>query len=305
MARPPGGAFPTMFNSFKTVILLGLLTGFLLVIGRHLGGNGGMVIALLFSLGINFFSWWYSDRIVLSMYGAHEVGPETGNEKIREIREMLSRLAQRGGIPVPRLYIIDDPSPNAFATGRDPSHAAVAVTTGIMDLMTTEELSGVLGHELTHVINRDTLISTVAASLAGAVTMLASMAQWAALFGGREREEREGGGWSDLLMVILAPIAGMLVQMAISRSREFSADDGGAKLCGNPLFLSRALAKLERGVEAVPMAANPATSHMFILEPFHAGGLMSLFSTHPPTKERIRRLEALAGSSVPQHRHAF
>ena len=294
-----------MFNSFKTVVLLGLLTGFLLLIGKHFGGNAGMVIALLFSLGINFFSWWYSDRIVLSMYGAREVGEEIGNPRIREIREMLATLARRGGIPVPRLYVVDDPSPNAFATGRDPNHAAVAVTTGIMDLMTTEELSGVLGHELTHVINRDTLISTVAASLAGAVTMLASMAQWASLFGGREREEREGGGWGDILMVILAPIAGMLVQMAISRSREFAADAGGARLCENPLFLARALAKLERGVDAVPLNANPATSHMFILEPFHAGGLLSLFSTHPPTEERIRRLEAMGGSSVPQRRHAF
>ncbi|MCL5953245.1 MAG: zinc metalloprotease HtpX [Nitrospirae bacterium] len=294
-----------MFNSFKTVVLLGLLTGFLLLIGKHFGGNAGMVIALIFSLGMNFFSWWYSDKIVLSMYGAREVGEDVGNPRIQEIQTMLASLARRGGIPVPKLYIVDDPSPNAFATGRDPNHAAVAVTTGIMDLMTTEELSGVLGHELTHVINRDTLISTVAASLAGAVTMLANMAQWAALFGGREREEREGGGWGDILMVILAPVAGMLVQMAISRSREFAADAGGARLCGNPLFLARALAKLERGVDAVPMNANPATSHMFILEPFHAGGLMSLFSTHPPTEERIRRLEMMAGSSSPQRRHAF
>ena len=294
-----------MFNSFKTVVLLGLLTGFLLLIGKHFGGNAGMVIALIFSLGMNFFSWWYSDKIVLSMYGAREVGGDVGNPRIREIQAMLASLARRGGIPVPKLYIVDDPSPNAFATGRDPNHAAVAVTTGIMDLMTSEELSGVLGHELTHVINRDTLISTVAASLAGAVTMLANMAQWAALFGGREREEREGGGWGDILMVILAPVAGMLVQMAISRSREFAADAGGASLCGNPLFLARALAKLERGVDAVPMNANPATSHMFILEPFHAGGLMSLFSTHPPTEERIRRLEMMAGSSSPQRRHAF
>ena len=294
-----------MFNSFKTVVLLGLLTGFLLLIGKHFGGNAGMMIALSFSLGMNFFSWWYSDKIVLSMYGAREVGEDVGNPRIREIQAMLASLARRGGIPVPKLYIVDDPSPNAFATGRDPNHAAVAVTTGIMDLMTTEELSGVLGHELTHVINRDTLISTVAASLAGAVTMLANMAQWAALFGGREREEREGGGWGDILMVILAPVAGMLVQMAISRSREFAADAGGASLCGNPLFLARALAKLERGVDAVPMNANPATSHMFILEPFHAGGLMSLFSTHPPTEERIRRLEMMAGSSSPQRRHAF
>ncbi len=294
-----------MFNSFKTVLLLGLLTGFLLVIGKQLGGQTGMVVALVLSVGMNFFSWWFSDKIVLSMYQAHEVTGESGNPRIREIQQLLAGLARRGGIPVPRLYIIDDPSPNAFATGRDPSHAAVAVTTGIMDLMTPEELSGVLGHELTHVVNRDTLTSTVAASIAGAVTMLASMAQWAAIFGGREREEREGGGFGDLLMIILAPIAAMLVQMAISRSREFAADEGGAKLCGNPLFLARALSKLERGIDAVPMAANPSTAHMFILEPFHAGGLMAFFSTHPPTEERIRRLEAMAGSSLSLSRHAF
>ena len=294
-----------MFNSFKTVILLGLLTGFLLVIGRHFGGNSGMMIALVFSLGMNIFSWWFSDKIVLSMYRAHEVTPDATYPKILEIRKVLEGLARRGGVPVPKLYVIDDPSPNAFATGRDPSHSAVAVTTGIMDLMTPEELSGVLGHELTHVINRDTLISTVAASIAGAVTMLASMAQWAAIFGGREREDREGGGLGDILMIILAPIAGMLVQMAISRSREFAADDGGAKLCGNPLFLARALAKLERGIDAVPLNANPSTSHMFILEPFHAGGLMSLFSTHPPTEERIRRLEHLAGQRPSLSQHAF
>ncbi|MCL5286030.1 MAG: zinc metalloprotease HtpX [Nitrospirae bacterium] len=294
-----------MFNSLKTVLLLGLLTGFLLFIGKQLGGQTGMVIALVLSVGMNFFSWWFSDRIVLSMYQAHEVTGENGNPQIAEIQQLLVALARRGGIPVPRLYIIDDPSPNAFATGRDPSHAAVAVTTGIMDLMTPEELSGVLGHELTHVINRDTLTSTVAASIAGAVTMLANMAQWAAIFGGREREEREGGGFGDLLMIILAPIAAMLVQMAISRSREFAADEGGARLCGNPLFLARALAKLERGIDAVPMAANPSTAHMFILEPFHAGGLVALFSTHPPTEERIRRLEAMAGSHTSLSRHAF
>ena len=294
-----------MFKSFKTVVLLGLLTGFLLVIGKQLGGQTGMVVALVLSVGVNFFSWWFSDRIVLSMYQAREVTGEVGNPRIRELQELLVALARRGGIPVPRLYIIDDPSPNAFATGRDPSHAAVAVTTGIMDLMTPEELSGVLGHELTHVINRDTLTSTVAASIAGAVTMLANMAQWAAIFGGREREEREGGGFGDLLMIILAPVAAMLVQMAISRSREFAADEGGAKLCGNPLFLARALAKLERGIDAVPMAANPSTAHMFILEPFHAGGLLALFSTHPPTEERIRRLEAMAGSHASLSRHAF
>jgi heat shock protein HtpX len=294
-----------MFNSFKTVVLLGILTGFLLMIGRHFGGNTGMMIALVLSLGMNFFSWWFSDKIVLSMYHAHEVTGDVTYPRVQEIRHLLEGLARRGGIPVPKLYVIDDPSPNAFATGRDPSHAAVAVTTGIMDLMSPEELSGVLGHELTHVINRDTLISTVAASIAGAVTMIASMAQWAAIFGGREREEREGGGLGDILMIVLAPIAGMLIQMAISRSREFAADEGGAKLCGNPLFLARSLAKLEKGIDATLLNANPSTAHMFILEPFHAGGLMSLFSTHPPTEERIRRLEMMAGQRSSVSRHAF
>ena len=189
-----------MFNSIKTVLLLGLLTGFLLVIGRQLGGQTGMVVALVLSVGMNFFSWWFSDKIVLSMYNAHEVTEAATYPKIQEIRQVLGGLARRAGVPVPRLYVIDDPSPNAFATGRDPAHAAVAVTTGIMDLMTPEELSGVLGHELTHVINRDTLTSTVAASIAGAVTMLASMAQWAAIFGGageRRARRRRGGRFTD------------------------------------------------------------------------------------------------------------
>lgn len=217
----------------------------------------------------------------------------------------MLRFHGGGGIPVPRFYIIDDASPNAFATGRNPEHAAVAVTTGILDLMTPEELSGVLGHELTHVIHRDTLISTIAASLAGAITMIANMAQWAALFGGREREEREGGGISDFLMIILAPIASFLIQMAISRSREFMADEGGAKLSGNPMFLARALAKLERGVAEEPMNANPSTAHMFILEPFKGEGLMSLFSTHPATTERIKRLERMVSAMPDPVRHAF
>lgn len=295
-----------MINSVKSVLFLGALTGVLLFLGKHWGGNTGMILALAFSVAINAGSYWFSDRIVLSMYRAKEVTPEMlGQPRLREMHDILEALARRGNIPVPRFYIIDDPSPNAFATGRDPAHAAVAVTTGILDLLTPEELSGVLGHELTHVIHRDTLISTIAASIAGAVTMIANMAQWAAIFGGREREEREGGGLGDIAMIFLAPIASFLIQMAISRSREFMADEGGAKLCGNPLFLARALAKLERGVEQEPMNANPSTAHMFILEPFKGGGLLSLFSTHPDTAERIRRLERMVSSSPAPARHVF
>ncbi|MHB1284969.1 MAG: zinc metalloprotease HtpX [Leptospirales bacterium] len=295
-----------MLNQVKSILLLGGLTGVLLFIGKHWGGNGGMVLAFVVSLAINVGSYWFSDRIALSMYHAKEVTPDQlGQPRLKEVHDILVALSRRGGIPVPRFYIIDDASPNAFATGRNPEHAAVAVTTGILDLMTPEELSGVLGHELTHVIHRDTLISTIAASLAGAITMIANMAQWAALFGGREREEREGGGVSDFLMIILAPIASFLIQMAISRSREFMADEGGAKLSGNPIFLARALAKLERGVAEEPMNANPSTAHMFILEPFKGEGLMSLFSTHPATTERIKRLERMVSAMPDPVRHAF
>ncbi|KGA94694.1 Peptidase M48, Ste24p precursor [Leptospirillum ferriphilum] len=295
-----------MINSLKSVLFLGALTGVLLFLGKHWGGDTGMILALGFSLLMNVGSYWFSDRIVLSMYRAQEVTPDMlGQPRLREIHDILVALARRGGIPVPKFYIIEDPSPNAFATGRNPEHAAVAVTTGILDLLTPEELSGVLGHELTHVIHRDTLISTIAASIAGAVTMIANMAQWASIFGGREREEREGGGLGDIAMIFLAPVASFLIQMAISRSREFMADEGGAKLCGNPLFLARALAKLERGVDQEPMNANPSTAHMFILEPFKGGGLMALFSTHPQTEERIRRLEKMVPSASTPVRHAF
>jgi heat shock protein HtpX len=295
-----------MVNSLKSVLLLGAMTGVLLFLGRHFGGNTGLMVAFILSLVMNVGSYWFSDKIVLSMYGAREITPDLlGQPMLREVHDIVEALARRAGIPTPRLYLIEDPSPNAFATGRNPAHAAVAVTTGILDLMTPEELSGVLGHELTHVLHRDTLISTISASIAGAITMLANMAQWALIFGGREREEREGNGIGDFLMLFLAPVASFLIQMAISRSREFMADEGGAKLCGNPLFLARALGKLERGVSNVPMKADPATAHMFILEPFKGEGILSLFSTHPPTEERIRRLERMAGTQVLPVRHAF
>jgi len=290
----------------KSAVFLGLMTGILLLIGRTLGGETGMILAFGLSLVMNIGSWWFSDKIVLRMYRAHEVTSDMlSNPRLKELSGTLAALAKRGHIPVPRLYVIDDPSPNAFATGRNPEHSAVAVTTGIMDLLTPEELSGVLGHELTHIINRDTLISTLAASIAGAITMLANMAQMEAIFGGREREEREGSGFGAIAMMILAPVASFLIQMAISRSREFMADSGGAALCGNPLFLAHGLMKLESGVEQVPMAASPATAHMFILEPFKKLGIMALFSTHPDTEERVRRLELMAGSMKGVVRHEF
>ncbi|MCL4462184.1 MAG: zinc metalloprotease HtpX [Nitrospirae bacterium] len=295
-----------MINSMKSVLFLGALTGVLLFLGKHWGGDAGMILALGFSIAINAGSYWFSDRIILSMYKAKEVTPDMlGQPRLRELHDILVSLARRGNIPVPKFYIIEDPSPNAFATGRNPEHAAVAVTTGILDLLTPEELSGVLGHELTHVIHRDTLISTIAASIAGAITMIANMAQWAAIFGGRDREEREGGGLGDIAMIFLAPVASFLIQMAISRSREFMADEGGAKLCGNPIFLARALAKLERGVEQEPMNVNPSTAHLFILEPFKGGGLLSLFSTHPRTEDRIRKLERMVPTAPSPVRHAF
>ncbi|MHB1562501.1 MAG: zinc metalloprotease HtpX [Leptospirillum sp.] len=295
-----------MWNMVKSAVFLGLMTGILLLIGRTIGGETGMVLAFGLSLVMNVGSWWFSDKIVLRMYRAHEVTQDMlSNPRLNELSVTLSALARRGNIPVPRLYVIDDPSPNAFATGRDPEHSAVAVTTGIMDLLTPEELSGVLGHELTHIINRDTLLSTLAASIAGAITMLANMAQMEAIFGGREREDREGSGLGGVAMMILAPVASFLIQMAISRSREFMADAGGAALCGNPLFLARGLMKLESGVQQVPMSASPATAHMFILEPFKKLGIMSLFSTHPDTEERVRRLELMSGEMKGVVRHEF
>ena len=296
-----------MWNMVKSAVFLGLMTGILLLIGRTIGGETGMVLAFGLSIVMNVGSWWFSDKIVLRMYNAHEVTPDMlSNPRLSDLSRTLEALSKRGKIPVPRLYVMDDPSPNAFATGRNPDHSAVAVTTGIMDLLTPEELSGVLGHELTHIINRDTLISTLAASIAGAITMLANMAQMEAIFGGREREEREGGsGLGAIAMMILAPVASFIIQMAISRSREFMADAGGAALCGNPLFLAQGLMKLEGGVERVPMQASPATAHMFILEPFKKLGIMALFSTHPATEERVRRLELMAGGVKGGVRHEF
>ncbi len=275
-----------MANTFKTALLLGILSGLLLLIGEAFGGPSGLVIAFGFAVVMNVASYWFSDRIVLSMYHAQPVGPD------HPLYAIVQRLATRADLPMPRVYIIPDASANAFATGRNPSHAAVAATEGILRLLNEEELAGVLGHELAHVQHRDILISSAAATIAAAVMMVARMAQFATFFGGSRNDDREGGSPIVLLATaILAPIAAMLIQAAISRSREYAADAGGAIISGSPDGLVRALRKLEVAKERVPMAdANPATAHMFILNPFTAQGLMSLFSTHPPTERRIAAL---------------
>ncbi|OGQ76461.1 MAG: protease HtpX [Deltaproteobacteria bacterium RIFCSPLOWO2_12_FULL_60_16] len=281
-----------MSNSFKTALLLGLLTGIILGIGQLFGGSQGLVIAFVFALLINFGSYWFSDKIVLAMYHAREVSGDDAPELYRTVQN----LTVRAQLPMPRLYVIPSESPNAFATGRDPQHAAVAVTEGILRIMNREELEGVIAHELSHVKNRDILIGTIAATLAGVVMMLANMARWAAIFGvGRSDRDEEGGGGilGMILMSVLAPIAAMMIQMAISRSREFLADATGAKIAGNPLGLASALAKLARASEMVPLEARPETAHMFIVSPLTGGSFLSLFSTHPPVEERIARLRAM------------
>lgn len=276
-------------NSIKTALLLGLLTGLILLIGGALGGRNGLLIALVFAAVMNFFSYWFSDKIVLAMYRAKPI--EAGDAP--KLHEIVSRLAARANIPMPRLYLIPQDQPNAFATGRNPSHAAVAVTEGIMKLMDEQELEGVLAHELSHVTNRDILISSVAATIAGAIAYLAHMAQYAAIFGGfggRDDRDRGGGAIGLLVTAIIAPIAATLIQLAISRSREYEADESGARLAGSPFGLARALEKLGRASGRIPMDANPATAHLFIVSPFSGQALMKLFSTHPPLEERIARL---------------
>ncbi len=276
-----------MANGIKTALLLGLLSGLLLAIGELLGGANGLVVAFLFAVVMNFVSYWFSDKIVLRMYAAQEVGPE------HPFYQLVSRLAQRAGLPQPRVYVIPTDSPNAFATGRNPHHAAVAATEGILRMLDERELEGVIGHELTHVKHRDILISSVAATIAAAIMMVARMAQWAAIFGGYggRDSDREGANPIALLLtIIVAPLAAMLIQMAISRSREYAADAGGARIAGNPYGLVDALKKIDYASKRVPLDANPATSHMFIIQPFSAQALLSLFSTHPPTEKRINAL---------------
>jgi heat shock protein HtpX len=284
-------------NGFRTTILLAVLTALLVWLGDMFGGRQGAVMALILAGGMNFFSYWFSDKIVLKMYGAQEVSP---NED-PELHGLVQELATRAGLPMPKVYVIPEETPNAFATGRNPQHAAVAVTHGIRRILNKRELSGVLGHELAHVMNRDILIGTIAATLAGAISYLAHMAQWAAMFGGgRDRDEEGGGGniFGLLFMMIVAPMAAMLIQMAVSRSREYGADAGGAKICGDPLALASALRKLHMASQNIPLqvsnATANATAHMFIVNPLSAGGIANLFSTHPPMEERIARLEAMA-----------
>jgi heat shock protein HtpX len=281
-----------MNNTLKTTALLGLLTGLLILIGGYFGGTQGMWIAFVMAFLMNFGAYWFSDRIVLAMYGAQAVSEADAPELYRIVRG----LAQRARMPMPRLYIIPAETPNAFATGRNPEHAAVAATEGILRILNEEELEGVLAHELSHVRNRDTLISTVAATLAGVVVMLARMAMWMPFLGGggRDDDDRGGGGaLGFLFLAILAPIAATLIQLAISRSREFQADETGARLTHKPYALASALQKLEVGAQRLPMNANPATSHLFIVNPLRGDVLFKLFSTHPPIAERIARLRAL------------
>ena len=280
-----------MSNVFKTGLLLAVLTAMLVLLGGAIGGRQGMLVAFVLAVVMNFASYWFSDRIVLAMYGAQPIEEAAAPGLYAIVR----RLTTRAGIPMPRVYLIQSDTPNAFATGRDPHHAAVAVTEGIMRILDDEELEGVLAHELAHVKNRDILISTIAATLAGAITYLAHMAQWAAMFGGRASDDEEGGSnpFALILMAVLAPIAAMLVQLAVSRAREFQADATGAKVAGRPLGLAKALEKLQMANEAAPMAANPSTAHLFIVNPLSGSVLMRLFSTHPPIEERIARLRAM------------
>jgi heat shock protein HtpX len=283
-----------MSNALKTTVLLAALTVLFVLLGGMVGGEQGLILAFLFAAVMNFVSYWWSDKIVLRMYGAQEVT----EAEAPEFYHLVRNLATRAGLPMPRVYVIPTDTPNAFATGRNPQHASVAATEGILRILTRDELEGVMAHELGHVRNRDILVSTIAATLAGAVMMLARMGQFAAMFGGgRSGDDEEGGGGAGILglvvMAIVAPIAAMLIQMAVSRAREYLADAAGARISRKPWALADALEKLERGSQALPMAANPATAHMFIVNPLHGSSILNLFSTHPPVAERVARLRAM------------
>lgn len=278
-------------NIVKTGLLLGALTGLLMLIGGYFGGQQGVVIAFIFAMVMNFGSYWFSDKLILRMYKAQEVS----ESQAPDLYAMVKNLALKASLPMPKVYIIPEDTPNAFATGRNEHHAVVAVTEGILRILNRDELEGVIAHELTHIKNRDMLIGSIAATLAGAIVMLANMAQWAAIFGGASRDnDEEGGGIVGLIfMAILAPIAATIIQMAISRSREYLADEGGAKVSKKPYGLAGALEKLSRASQAIPMDANPSTAHMFIVNPLTGKSLMNLFSTHPPVEERIARLRSM------------
>jgi heat shock protein HtpX len=279
-------------NQVKTAMLLATMTALLIWVGQALGGQQGLVMGLGFAIVMNVGSYWYSDKIVLRMYGAKEVT----EQQAPELHSIVRTLATAAQIPMPKVYLIPEEAPNAFATGRNPEHAAVACTEGLLKMLSREEIAGVLGHELGHVRNRDTLIMVVAATLGGAISMIANIAQWGLIFGGgRSSDDREGNPMAALIGIIVAPIAAMLIQMAISRSREYLADEQGARLSGNPLALASALRKIEGYSRQAPMQhGGPATAHLFIINPFTAGAFAKLFSTHPPTEERIARLEQFA-----------
>jgi heat shock protein HtpX len=280
-------------NLFKTILLMSGLTILLVLLGSYFGGRQGMVMALIFAGGMNLFAYWFSDKIALMSYRAQQIS----EAEAPELHAIVRTLATRAGIPMPKVYIIPLASPNAFATGRNPQHAAVAVTQGIMQILNRQELEGVIAHELAHVQHRDILIASIVATVAGAITMLARMAGYAAMFGGyggdRDRD-RGGGGLGMLLMMILAPIAALLIKLWISRTREYAADTGGAQIAGNPQGLADALEKLQAGAQMMPLNGNPASSHLFIVNPLSGKSLMSLFSTHPPIEERVARLRGMA-----------
>ncbi len=286
-----------MWNTLKTTLLLGTLTGLVMLVGGLLGGQVGMIIAFVLAIAMNMGAWWFSASIALRMSGAREVTPE----EAPELHRMVEELAIRANLPKPRVAIIDSPVPNAFATGRGPRDGVVAATTGIMQMLTYDELAGVMAHELAHIKNRDTMISSVAATIAGAISMIADMAMWSAIFGMFSGDEEEGGGlgelFSGLLMMIVAPLAAVIIQMAISRTREFGADAEGARILGDPLPLARALEKLENANDHMAMQVNPGMAHQYIVNPLH-GGLAGLFSTHPNTQERINRLRAMTDQVV-------
>jgi len=278
-------------NTIKTGFLLGTLTALLMLIGGYFGGKQGIVIAFIFAAAMNFGAYWFSDKIILRMYNAQEVR----ESQAPQLYAMVKDLSLKAGLPMPKVYIVPGDTPNAFATGRNEDHAVVAVTEGILRMLNREELEGVLAHELTHIKNKDMLIGSIAATLAGAIVMLANMAQWAAIFGGSSRDDNEeGSGVIGLIMMaILAPIAATIIQMAVSRSREYLADEGGARVSGKPYGLAGALEKLSRASQTVPMEANPSTAHMFIVNPLTGKSLMNLFSTHPPIEERVARLRSM------------
>ena len=281
-------------NQFKTFFLMLVLTVLFILVGTAIGGRSGAIYAFAFAALMNFFTYWFSDKIVLRMYGAKEVS----QSEAPELYGIVAELTSKASLPMPKVYTMENDTPNAFATGRNPQHAAVAVTTGILRILSRDELMGVIGHELSHIQHRDILISTIAATMAGAISVLASMARWGAMFGGFGRsDDEEGGGGGNILVVlfvsIFASIAAMLIQLAISRSREYLADEGGAHLA-HPLSLAKALQKLAIASQRVPMDANPSTAHMFIVNPLRGGGVLSLFSTHPPIEERVARLEEMA-----------